>query len=417
MIVVWGNAMQTVTDRPVILQALPALESGGIEHGTLEMAQAIVQAGGTAIVASAGGRLVPRLKYIGAIPVEMDLKAKNPLSIMRNATRLRHVIRDYGVNLVHARSRAPAWAAHLACRRLKVPLVTTWHGVHAANLPGKRRYNSVLASGNRVIAISRYIENRLREEYKVGDDRLRLIPRGADMTRFDPQGVRGNRVQNLINLWDIPDGATVIMLPARVTPWKGHALLIEALARMNDMAGPDGEWVCIFVGEANEKQGRDLVELATRRGIAARLRFAGHCADMPAAMMLADMVIVPSLRPEPFGRVVVEAQAMGRPVIVAAHGAALETVNDGMTGFAFPPNDAQALAACMHHVATMTAEERLALAWHARENVREHYSTQAMQYATLAVYDELLHTQLANTFYHNAMTDVIWDEEHLPQAG
>ncbi|GCE90507.1 glycosyltransferase family 4 protein [Komagataeibacter diospyri] len=409
--------MQTVSDRPVILQALPALESGGIEHGTLEMARAIVQGGGTAIVASAGGRLVPRLKYIGAIPVEMDLKAKNPLSIMRNAARLRHVIREFGVNLVHARSRAPAWAASLACRRLKIPLVTTWHGVHAANLPGKRRYNSVLASGNRVIAISRYIENRLREEYRVGDDRLRLIPRGADMLRFDPQGVRGNRVQNLINLWNIPDGATVIMLPARVTPWKGHALLIEALARMNETAGFNGDWVCIFVGEANEKLGRELVTLAQRRGIATHLRFAGHCADMPAAMMLADMVVVPSLRPEPFGRVVVEAQAMGRPVIVAGHGAALETVDDGVTGFVFPPDDVQALAACMRHIATMTQEERTRLAWHARENVRDHYSTQAMQYATLSVYDELLHTQLANTFYHAAMADMGWGDEALPQAG
>ena len=291
--------MQTVTDRPVILQALPALESGGIEHGTLEMAHAIVQAGGTAIVASAGGRLVPRLKYIGAIPVEMDLKAKNPLSIMRNAGRLRHVIQEFGVNLVHARSRAPAWAASLACRRLRIPLVTTWHGVHAANMPGKRWYNGVLASGSRVIAISRYIETRLREEYRVGDDRLRLIPRGADMIRFDPQGVRGNRVQNLINLWDIPDGATVIMLPARVTPWKGHALLIEALARVNETEGFNGDWVCIFVGEANEKLGRELVTLAQRRGIATHLRFAGHCADMPAALMLADMVVVPRGGPNP----------------------------------------------------------------------------------------------------------------------
>ncbi|NVN36461.1 glycosyltransferase family 4 protein [Komagataeibacter swingsii] len=409
--------MQTVTNRPVILQALPALESGGIEHGTLEMAHAIVQAGGTAIVASAGGRLVPRLKYIGAIPVEMDLKAKNPLSIMRNAARLHHVIQEFGVNLVHARSRAPAWAAFLACRRLRIPLVTTWHGVHEANLPGKRRYNGVLASGSRVIAISRYIAARLREEYKVGDDRLRLIPRGADMLRFDPQGVRGNRVQNLINLWNIPDGATVIMLPARVTPWKGHTLLIEALARMNETADFNGDWVCIFVGEANEKLGRALVTLARRRGIATHLRFAGHCTDMPAALMLADMVVVPSLRPEPFGRVVVEAQAMGRPVIVAGHGAALETVDDGVTGFVFPPNDMQALAARMRHVATMTQDDRIRLAWLARENVREHYSTQAMQYATLSVYDELLHTQLANTFYHAAMADMDRGDEVLPQAG
>ncbi|GBQ10329.1 glycosyl transferase [Komagataeibacter rhaeticus] len=409
--------MQTVSDRPVILQALPALESGGIEHGTLEMAQAIVQAGGTAIVASAGGRLVPRLKYIGAIPVEMELGAKNPISVMRNAGRLRQVMQQYGVHLVHARSRAPAWAAHFACRRLGVPMVTTWHGVHDANLPGKKRYNSVLASGARVIAISRYIATRLRDEYKVGGDRLRLIPRGADMVRFDPGGVRGNRVQKLLGLWDIPDGATVIMLPARVTAWKGHALLIEALAHLERTGGFSGDWVCIFVGETNSREGRQLVAQARQGGIAAHLRFAGHCADMPAAMMLADMVVVPSRRPEPFGRVVVEAQAMGRPVIVSAHGAALETVENGITGFSFPPDDARALAACIRHVAGLDNAEREALAWHARENVRTHYSTQAMQYATLAVYDELLHTRLADTFYYSMMADAPLEDEALPEAG
>lgn len=409
--------MQTVFDRPVILQALPALESGGIEHGTLEMAQAIVQAGGTAIVASAGGRLVPRLKYIGAIPVEMELGAKNPVSIMRNAGRLRQVMRQYGVHLVHARSRAPAWAAHFACGRLGVPMVTTWHGVHEANLPGKKRYNSVLASGARVIAISRYIATRLSEEYKVGSDRLRLIPRGADMVRFDPAGVRGNRIQKLMGLWDIPDGATVIMLPARVTAWKGHAVLIEALAHLHRTGGFARDWVCIFVGETNAREGRQLVALAQQAGIAANLRFAGHCADMPAAMMLADMVIVPSRRPEPFGRVVVEAQAMGRPVIVSGHGAALETVEDGVTGFSFPPDDTTALAACIEHVAGLDSAARAALAWHARENVRTHYSTQAMQYATLTVYDELLQTRLADTFYYNVAGDGPWHEETLPEAG
>ncbi|MCE2575340.1 glycosyltransferase family 4 protein [Komagataeibacter sp. FNDCR2] len=409
--------MQTVTDRPVILQALPALESGGIEQGTLEIAQAVVQAGGTAIVASAGGRLVARLKYIGAIPVEMELGAKNPISIMRNAGRLRQVMRQFNVNLVHARSRAPAWAASLACRRVGIPLVTTWHGVHAANLPGKRHYNSVLASGARVIAISDYIAGRLRDEYHVGPDRLRLIPRGADMARFDPHGVRGNRVQALHDQWNIPDGATVIMLPARVTAWKGHALLVEALAHLHRAGGFPTDWVCVFVGEANAKQGSELVSLARRHAIAAHLRFAGHCADMPAALMLADMVVVPSRRPEPFGRVVVEAQAMGCPVIVAGHGAALETVEDGVTGFAFPPDDVGALAACLHHVMAMTADQRAMLAWHARENVRTHYSTQAMQHATLAVYDELLHTHLADSFLHATGADESGDGEMLPQAG
>ncbi|MBV1834639.1 glycosyltransferase family 4 protein [Novacetimonas pomaceti] len=398
--------MEFVTTRPVILQVLPALESGGIEQGTIEMAAAITQAGGTALVASAGGRLIPKLRYVGATPVHLDLRAKNPFSILRNSLRLAQIIRQYSVRLVHARSRAPAWAAASACRRTGVPLVTTWHGVYGNNIPGKRRYNAVMASGQRVIAVSEYIAHRLRTEYRVGDDRLRLIPRGADVTRFDPQGVRGNRVQGLLDKWDLPDQAAIILLPGRITAWKGQMLLLDALARMERTGGCGREWVCVFVGDAKERDRHTqaLVERTKETGLRERVRFAGHCADMPAAMMLADLVVVPSLRPEPFGRVVVEAQAMGRPVVVAAHGAALETVEDGVTGFTFPPGDAIALAEAIRTALGMTPEQRAAMAATARENVMAHYTSHGMQYATLAVYDELLHAGLAEAFLHNTST-------------
>ena len=395
--------MEFVTTRPVILQVLPALESGGIEQGTIEMAAAITQAGGTALVASAGGRLVPRLRYVGATPVHLDLRPKNPLSILRNSLRLTQIIREYSVNLVHARSRAPAWAASSACRRTGVPLVTTWHGVYGNNIPGKRRYNAVMASGQRVIAVSDYIAQRLRTEYRVGDDRLRLIPRGADVTRFDPHGVRGNRVQNLLDQWDLPEHAAIIVLPGRITAWKGQMLLLDALARMERTGGCGREWICVFVGDAKErdKHAQALVEKTREAGLRERVRFTGHCADMPAVMMLADLVVVPSLRPEPFGRVVVEAQAMGRPVVVAAHGAALETVEDGVTGFTFPPGDAAALAEAVRTALSMTPEQGALMAAQARENVMAHYTSHGMQYATLGVYDELLHTHLAEAFLYN----------------
>ncbi|PYD63298.1 glycosyltransferase family 4 protein [Gluconacetobacter entanii] len=395
--------MEFATTRPVILQVLPALESGGIEQGTIEMAAAITQAGGTALVASAGGRLIPRLRYVGATPVHLDLRPKNPISILRNALRLGQIIREHSVSLVHARSRAPAWAAASACRRTGVPLVTTWHGVYGNNIPGKRRYNAVMASGQRVIAVSEYIAQRLRTEYRVGDDRLRLIPRGADITRFDPYGVRGNRVQNLLDQWDLPEHAAIIVLPGRITPWKGQMLLLDALAQMERTGGCGRDWICVFVGDAKErdKHTQALVDRTRREGLRERVRFTGHCADMPAVMMLADVVVVPSLRPEPFGRVVVEAQAMGRPVVVAAHGAALETVEDGVTGFTFPPGDVTALAEAVCTALCMTPEQHALMATHARENVMAHYTSHGMQYATLSVYDELLHTHMAETFLYN----------------
>lgn len=383
---------------PTILQVLPALGTGGIERGTIEIAEAITQASGRALVASAGGRLTPKLGAVGALHIEIDLRSKSPLAIWRNARRLARLIRQENISLVHARSRAPAWAAYLACRKTRTPFVTTWHGVHSENWPGKKRYNSVLARGDRVIAISKYIADRLRQNYRVGPDRLRLIPRGADARRFDPECVHGPRIQALAEAWALPDDARIIMLPGRLTRWKGQMLLLDALAQLQTTL--DQHWICVFVGPADPQDRfvRELQAHATQLGIGERLRFAGLCQDMPAAYAMADVVVIPSLKPEPFGRVVVEAQAMGCPVIVSAQGGAMETILPGETGLLIPPNDAPALAEALWQVLNATPEDLAALAETARDHVLRHYTTWQMQSATLSVYDELLGTNLRANF-------------------
>ncbi|GBQ28062.1 glycosyltransferase [Gluconacetobacter sacchari DSM 12717] len=387
--------------RPVILQVLPALDAGGIEQGTIDMAQAITRAGGVALAACAGGRMLPRLGHAGGQHVPLDLRSKNPVSILLNARRLARVIRARGVHLVHARSRAPGWSAALACRLAGVPLVTTWHGVYRETVPGKRRYNAVMASGRRVIAISAFIARRLARDYRVGPDRLRVIPRGADTTRFDPAAVRGPRIQALAEQWGLPEGAAVIMLPGRLTRWKGQTLLLEALTRLGADGGCDRPFVCVFVGPGRRRDrfGDSLKQMVQARpALRGRVFFAGHCTDMPAALAMADVVVVPSLEPEPFGRVVVEAQAMGRPVVVAAHGAAMETVMDGETGLLVPPGDADALATAIGTMLRLTPEQAATLGAAARAHVLAHYTTEAMQHATLAVYDEILGSSLADWF-------------------
>ncbi|NHN89057.1 glycosyltransferase family 4 protein [Acetobacter conturbans] len=398
--------MNTLTNRPVILQVLPALDAGGVERGTIEMVQAIAEAGGMPLVASADGRLVPKVAYYGGKHISLELGRKSPAAILRNAMRLRSVIASEGVSLVHARSRAPAWAARLACRRTQTPFVTTWHGVHKESFPGKKTYNAVLAAGDRVIAISHFIADRLKRDYGVGDNRLRTIPRGADTVQFDPQAVRGDRVSAVLETWNIEDdGAAIILMPGRLTEWKGQGLLLDALAIMVRERWATRPWVCVFIGSAPEKSGfpATLESQTVELGLTSHIRFGGHCADMPAALALSEMVVVPSLRPEPFGRVVVEAQAMTRPVIVAAHGAAMETVRYGETGLLFPPGDARVLAEMIAATLNATAGERMTMGLAARENVLAHYTTRAMQQATLAVYDELLGTALAEAL-----------DQHLP---
>ena len=372
-----------------ILQVLPALDTGGVERGTVEMVQAIVGAGGRALVASAGGRMVTQVERAGGLHVTLPLMTKDPLNILFNARRLANLIRTQGVNLVHARSRAPGWSAWLASRRVGVSFVTTWHGVYGEDFPGKHAYNSVMARGERVIAISHYVARRVAAGYAVPRGRLRIIPRGVDATLFDPGQIVGERMHRLAQAWRLPAGARVVMLPARLTRWKGAEILLDALATLG---AAHGDVHCVLVGGDQGRGGfaRALEARAGRLGLAGRLRITGHCDDMSAALMLADIVVNASLKPEPFGRSVIEAQAMTRPTIAFDHGGAAETMRHGITGLLVPPGDAAALGRTIGQVLDMPDAERAALGERARASVLEGYTTAAMQESTLDVYREVL---------------------------
>ena len=370
-----------------VLQVLPSLDTGGVERGTVEMAEAVARIGGTALVASAGGRMVAQVERAGGRHVTMSLMTKDPVNILLNAGGLGRVIRREGVGLVHARSRAPAWSALVAARRAGVGFVTTWHGVYGEDLPGKRFYNGVMARGDRVIAISRYVAAQVGARYGVGADRLRTIPRGVDTAVFDAARVGGDRIHKLAQAWRLPTGARVVMLPARLTRWKGAEVLLDAVARL----GRDDTY-CVLVGsdQGRDTYARGLEARAAGLGIGGRLRLAGHCEDMPAALMLADVVVNASLKPEPFGRAVIEAQAAGRPVVAFDHGGAAETIRNGETGMLVPPGDGLGLSVAVAAALDLDGEARAALGGRARRAVMTGYTTRAMQVATLDVYGELL---------------------------
>ena len=367
------------------MQVLPALGTGGVERGTVEMAEAIAAAGGVALVASAGGQGIGAVERAGGRHISLPLDSKNPWRIWRNAARLASVIRAEGVTIVHARSRAPGWSAWLACRREGVHFLTTYHGAYQENFPFKRHYNSVMAKGERVIAISRFIATRIEARHGIEPARIRMIPRGVDVNIFDPNAVSGDRMAALARAWRLPDGVAVVMLPGRLAGWKGQSVLIDALAKLADL-----DLCCVLVGGGGPRVTRRLLRQAARLGVSAKLRLVGATDDMPAALMLADVVIHASVTPEAFGRVVIEAQAMGRPVIAADLGGPVETVAHGVTGWRVPPADPAALAQTIQGVLAMSPDERLALAATARASVLRHYTKRAMQEATLDVYTELL---------------------------
>ncbi len=370
-----------------VLQVLPSLVTGGVERGTIEITQAITQAGGTALVASAGGRLVTTIERARGRHITLPLTRKNPLAIGRNADVLATIIRAERVQIVHARSRAPAWSAWLACRRTGAHFVTTYHGTYNEDLPFKRYYNAVMAKGERVIAASQFIAKLIAERHRADPARIRLIPRGVDPVVFDPHAVSGERVMRLLRAWRLPEGVRVVMLPGRLTDWKGQGVLIDAIARMvcRDV-------YCVLVGA---EQGRPrytgrLVAQAEALGIADRLRLAGECDDMPAALMLADVVVHASTRPEAFGRVVIEAQAMARPVIASDLGGPVETVEHGVTGWRVPPGDAATLAEAIEAVLALPQDMLDLVGANARDAVLNGYTVAAMQAATLGVYAELM---------------------------
>ena len=372
---------------PVILQVLPSLVTGGVERGTVEITQAVTDAEAIAIVASAGGPMVASVQRAGGRHVVLPLLSKDPFVIWRNAARLTALIRAEKISLVHARSRAPAWSAWLACRRTGTPFVTTYHGVYNEDVPLKRRYNAVMAKGEIVIAASHYVAEIVRQQHKVPPERVRVIPRGVDMTVFDPDAVTPNRAARVAAAMRVPDGMLTIVMPGRLTAWKGQAVLLRAIARLSRT-----DVCCVLVGsdQGRAKYSRHLQHLSESLGIADRVRMLGHVEDVPAALMLSDVVVHASTRPEAFGRVVIEAQAMGRPVIATDQGGPGETVVHGQTGWLTPPGDAGALAHALEQVLALSTAERMALGARARLSVRAAYTTRAMQDATLDVYEEIL---------------------------
>jgi glycosyltransferase involved in cell wall biosynthesis len=379
--------MQAGLSNVAVLQVLPSLVTGGVERGTVEITRAIAKAGGIALVASAGGRMVTAVQRAGGRHVTLPLDSKNPLTIWRNAALLAGVIRTERVAIVHARSRAPAWSAWLACRRTGAHFMTTYHGTYGEDLPFKRRYNGVMAKGERVIAASRFIAEMVMARHGTDPACIRVIPRGVDPAVFDPDVVSGDRIARLERAWRLPDGVPVVLLPGRLTRWKGQAVLIEAIAGLTRR-----NVCCVLVGsdQGRTRYTAQLIRDAEALGVADRLRLAGECDDMPAAMMLADVVVHASTEPEAFGRVVIEAQAMGRPVIASDLGGPVETVEHGITGWRVPPGDAGALGAAIEQALALPAAVRVELGIRARAAVQRGYTVTAMQTATLEVYDELL---------------------------
>lgn len=381
---------------PVILQIIPELGPGGAEQGCIDIAAELMNVGAKAIVVSNGGPRVPELSRSGALHVTLPVHSKNPLVMWKNITALRRLIREHAVDIVHARSRAPAWSAWRACKGTNSRFMTTCHAPYNTQNNAKKFYNSSIAKGERVIAISSYVAQYLTDHFGLDGRTIRVIHRGLALEKFHPTAVSAERMIKLAREWRIPDGASIVLLPGRLTRWKGHHVLIEAMAKLKR---PDnsGEVFCVLIGsdQGRSEYTQELEKAIRDHGLEGRVRIVDHCNDMPTAYMLSNVVVSASTDPEGFGRVPIEGQAMGRPVIATDHGGARETIKRGETGWLIPPNDADALANAINEALALTANQRAVLATRAMAHIAENFTREKMAFETLNVYAELLEAKNA----------------------
>ena len=394
-------------DRPTILQIIPRLDAGGAELSAVEITEALVRAGGRALLlAEPGGRLIARVTAAGGEPIPFPAAAKNPIRMLVNAQAVARLVRAQGIDLVHARSRAPAWSALLGARGARVPFVTTYHGAYGERTAAKRLYNSVMARGDIVIANSAYTADLIAARYATPPQRVSVIHRGVDINRFDPARIEAGRVARLRADWGVNERTPIVLQMARLTSWKGQSVLIEAAAQLQ-AAGKLQEAVVVLAGDA---QGRDSYAQGLRNQVAqtqlgASVRFVGHVEDVAAAFLAAHVAVLASTAPEAFGRTAIEAAAMGCPVIATAIGAPPETVLSqptveecAATGWLVRPGDAAGLAERLAVALALPAEARAAMGGRGRAHVLAHFTVEAMQRRTLAIYDRLLGTALERRF-------------------
>jgi len=330
---------------------------------------------------------VSQLKKIGVEHITIPVDTKNPIRMWLNAFKLAKIARKKNVGLMHVRSRAPAWSVKWASEKTGIPFITTFHGFYGLKPRWfKERYNRVMTQGKKIIAVSDFIAAHIVKEYGVNPDKIVRIHRGADTHYFNPECVSVKQVSDVFNQFQIPLGLPVISLVGRLSIWKGHTVLLKALSMMRNK-----EVVCLFVGGkggatlmSEIKRQIDLLPQETH------VQIIETCSDMPAAYALSDIVVSASTEPETFGRVAVEAGAMGRIVVATNHGGSCETIVDGKTGFLVPPSDAKALADKLDAVLEMSASERQKMQEAALKHIRKNFSTDVMAEKTIQLYRELL---------------------------
>ena len=374
---------------PVVLQVLPELNQGGVELGTIQVAEALSNKGYKNYVASQGGMKVRNLDKLKVKHFTLPLKSKNPFTIIRNSYKLAEIIKKEGINIVHARSRAPAWSAYLAAKSCGVHYVTTYHGTYGLGPWGlKKIYNRVMTYGEKVIVISTHIKKHVMENYHVAEEKLAFIHRCVDVQKFNPDAISADRVSAMVKEHNLPTDKKIILLIGRLTHWKGQELLIDALAKIKDRK----DFHCVFTGDdqGRVKYTEGLVNKIKEYGMEGRFTFIRHTDDVPALMRASNIVVSASIEPEAFGRIAAEGEAMGKIVLASNIGGSLDNLKDGVTGRHFISGDAADLSEKLTWALDLDDKSRQEISANAVKYVKENFTKEIMCSKTIKVYEKIV---------------------------
>ena len=377
-----------------ILQIIPSMEIGGAERTVLEITAFLKNTNYTSLVLTSGGKLIKDLEKLNIEVVRYPIDKKNPLLIIKNIIKLKKIFIEKNIDLIHVRSRAPAWSAIFAARSLKIPIVTTWHG-HVSNSSWfKKKYNSIMHRGNALIANSNYTAENINKIYKIDKDKIDIIPRGVNTEKFKASNFSDEEKIKIKKEWKVFDqNKIILLLPARLTRWKGHEVVIKAIGLLKNEEFFKNI-VCLFAGnqKGSERYIQNLKETIASLSLDDKIKLIGQVENMPLAYQVSNIILSPSIQPEPFGRIPIEAQASGKIIISSNAGAVKETIKSGQdsTGFKVKPNNSEELAHQIKLVIKMKDEDLQEIKKRAILNVKNNFSLETMCKKTLEVYNRLL---------------------------
>ena len=369
-----------------IVQILPALNTGGVERGVVEISNALIDHDFRSIVVSSGGHMVSQLKRNGTIHYELDVQTKNPFKWPKIRSQLKVILENEKVNLIHVCSRVPAWIAFPLGTILDIPVITSVHMRFRKSNFLKKYYNSILTKGSSIIAISKHIEDSIKKYFPKVSDKIKVIHRGVDLDLFNPTNIKPARIIAQSQLLNLKDNLPVIIMAARPAMWKGHLSLIKALSKV------DQNFQCVLIGASDgSKKFQDvLIKYIIKFNLESKVKLVNSSMDIQASLILGDIIVMPSITPEPFGRIILEAQALGKIPVAYDHGGASETIINGKNGFLAEPMNIKSLAENISLALSLKVTKREKMGIFSKKFVSKNFSHDRMCKLTLSLYKQCI---------------------------